>query len=259
MLGARLRKANQDSAAGAEEELERIISQIQRKWKKTRIIIRADAGFCREELMIWCEDNGIDYVLGMGKTSRLKKRVKKQTRKACIDHMETKKSARRFRSFWFRTKISWSRSRRVVCKAEHLDQGPNTRFIVTSLKHEDYSARTLYEKVYCARGEMENRIKAQQLQLFADRTSTHYMRSNQLRMYFSAFAYILLECVRRTGLKGTRYAMAQCDTIRLKFLKIGTVIRASARRIVLSFSDSYPYRDLFRHVLERLQAIPVGS
>ena len=158
----------------------------------------------------------------------------------------------------FRTKTSWSCRRRLVCKAEHLEKGPNTRFIVTSLGHEDYDAQTLYEKVYCARGEMENRIKAQQLQLFSDRTSTHYIRSNQLRMYFSAFAYILMECVRRVGLKGTRYAMAQCDTIRLKLIKIGTVVRTSARRVVLSFSESYPYRDLFRQVLRKLQAVSLG-
>ncbi len=152
------------------------------------------------------------------------KRVKKQVRKARVDHVETKRASRRFTSFRFRTKTSWNCSPRVVCKAEHLERGSNTRFIVTSLGHQEYDARTLCEKVYCARGEMENRIKAQQLQLFADRTSTHYMRSNQLRMYFSAFAYMLMEFVRAVGLKGTRCAMAQCDTIRLKLIKIGTVI-----------------------------------
>ena len=259
LLGCKLRQANQDSAAGATEELERIVSQIRGKWKDTRIIIRGDAGFCRDELMSWCERNGVDYVLGMGRTSRLIKRVKKQVRKAWVDHAETKRASRRFRSFRFRTKTSWSRSRRVVCKAEHLERGSNTRFIATSLGHQEYDARTLYEKVYCARGEMENRIKAQQLQLFADRTSTRYMRSNQLRMYFSAFAYILMECVRRVGLRGTRYAMAQCDTIRLKLIKIGTVIRTSARRVALSFSQFYPYQDLFRHVLRKLQAVRLDS
>ena len=139
-----------------------------------------------------------------------------------------------------------------------MERGSNTRFIVTSLGHQEYDARTLYEKVYCARGEMENRIKAQQLQMFSDRTSTHYMRSNQLRMYFSAFAYILMECVRREGLRETRYAMAQCDTIRLKLFKIGTVVRTSARRVVLSFSESYPYRNLFRQMLWKLQEVSLG-
>ncbi len=258
LLGCQLREANQDSAAGATEELERIVSQIREKWKNTRIIIRGDAGFCRDELMSWCEGNGVDYVLGMGRTSRLMKRVKKQARKAQVDYMKTKRPSRRFASFWFRTKKSWSCRRRVVCKAEHLERGSNTRFIVTSLGHQEYDARTLYEKVYCARGEMENRIKAQQLQLFSDRTSTHYMRSNQLRMYFSAFAYILMECVRREGLRGTRYAMAQCDTIRLKLIKIGTVVRTSARRVVLSFSESYPYQNLFRQVLWKLQKVSLG-
>ena len=256
LLGCRLREANQDSAAGAVDELRRIVSRIRRRWKKTRIIIRGDSGFCREQLMRWCEDNGVDYVLGMSKNSRLMRRVKKEVRKACIDHRESGKASRRFKSFRYCTNKSWSTSRRVVCKAEHLDKGRNTRFVVTSLKHSEYDARTLYERVYCARGEMENRIKAQQLELFADRTSTHWMRSNQLRVYFSAFAYILMECLRRSGLKGTMYYMAQCDTIRLKLLKIGTMIKTSARRVVLSFSSFYPYADLFRHVLKRLRAIP---
>lgn len=258
ILGCRLRRSNQDSAAGAVDELRRIVSQIRESWENTRIIIRGDAGFCRDEFMGWCEDNEVDYVLGMARTSRLAKRVKKQARKARADYAKTGKSSRRFRSFWFRTKKSWSRRRRVVCKAEHLERGPNTRFIVTSLKSEEYDARTLYEDVYCARGEMENRIKAQQLQLFADRTSTHWMRSNQLRVYFSAFAYVLMERLRTVGLRGTRHAMAQCDTIRLKLLKIGTVVRTSARRITLSFSESYPYRDLFRQVLWKLQAVSSG-
>lgn len=258
LLGCRLREANQDSAAGAVGEIERIVSQIREKWRRTRIIIRGDSGFCRDELMRWCEDNGVDYVLGLSKNIRLMKRVNKEVRKACIDHRESGKASRRFNSFRYCTRNSWSRSRRVVCKAEHLDKGANTRFVVTSLKHTEYDARTLYERVYCARGEMENRIKAQQLELFADRTSTHWMRSNQLRMYFSAFAYILLECLRRSGLKGTRHSMAQCDTIRLKLLKVGTVVRGSARRIRLSFSESYPYGDLFRHVLKKLQAIALN-
>ena len=258
LLGCRLRKSNQDSAAGAVEEIERIVSQIRRKWKTTRIIIRGDAGYCRDELMSWCEDNGVDYILGMARNLRLMKRVKKEARKACVEHRETQKASRRFKSFRYCTRKSWSRGRRVVCKAEHLDKGANTRFVVTSLKHEEYDAKTLYEKMYCARGEAENRIKAQQLELFADRTSTHWMRSNQLRMYFSAFAYVLLECLRRSGLKGTKHSMAQCDTIRLKLIKVGAVIRSSARRIVLSFSECYPYQDLFRHVLRRLQAIPLN-
>ncbi len=139
----------------------------------------------------------------------------------------------------------------VKLQAEGVDR-------VTSLKRSEYDAKTLYERVYCARGEVGNRIKSQQLELFADRTSTHWMRSNQLRMYFSGFAYVLLERLRCSGLKGTRYAMAQCDTIRLKLLKVGTLVRESARRIMLSFSESYPYGDLFRHVLRKLQAIPLN-
>ncbi len=186
-------------------------------------------------------------------------RVKKEIRKACIDHGESGKPSRRFKSFRYCTKKSWSGGRRVVCKAEHLEKGANTRFVVTSLKHSEYDAGTIYEKMYCARGEMENRIKARQLDLFSDRTSTHYMRSNQLRMYFSAFAYVLLECLRRSGLKGTRHCMAQCGTIRVKLLKVGTLIRQSARRVLLSFAESCPCGDLFRHVLRRLQAIPLAA
>ena len=258
LLGCRLRKAKQDSAAGAVDELERIISQIRGKWKKTRIIIRGDSGFCRDAIMDWCERNGVEYILGLARNSRLMERVKKQARKAHIECKETGKAARRFKSFRYRTKESWSRYRRVVCKAEHLNKGSNTRFVVTSLKHSEYDAKTLYEKMYCARGEMENRIKAQQLELFSDRTSTHYMRSNQLRMYFSAFAYILLECLRRSGLRGTKHYMAQCSTIRVNLLKVGTVIRQSARRILLSFAEGYPYAELFSRVLRRLQAIPLS-
>ena len=198
-------------------------------------------------------------MLGMGKTSRLQRRVKKQMRRAWVEHKLTGKPARRFKSFMFRTEKSWSRKRRAVCKAEHLRRGANPRFLVTSLGNDQYSAKTLYEDLYCARGEMENRIKAQQLELFASRVSTHWIASNQLRMYFSTFAYTLLECLRRSGLKGTRYYMAQCDTIRLMLLKVGTVIRTSARRISLSFSSFYPYADLFRHVLTRVSKIPVNS
>ena len=258
LLGCRLRKADQDSAAGAVDELSRIVSRIRERWNKTRIIIRGDSGFCREELMKWCEDNGVDYVLGMSKNPRLMNRARKQVRKARVDHRRSGKASRRFKSFLYRTKKSWSGSRRVVCKAEHLDKGANTRFVVTSLKRSEYDSRTLYEKMYCARGEMENRIKCQQLELFADRTSTRWMRSNQLRMYFSAFAYILLERLRCSGLKGTCHAMAQCDTIRLKLLKAGAVVRESVRRVTLSFSESYPYGDLFRHALRKLQAIPLN-
>ena len=255
LLGCRLRVSNQDSAAGAKQEIERIVSQIRRKWKKTRIIIRGDSGFCRENLMKWCEDNRVDYVFGIASNTRLKKIVQKEMKQAQEDHSTTQEPARRFASFEYRTLDSWSRSRRVVCKAEHLSKGANPRFIVTSLSSNLYNAKTMYEKMYCARGEMENRIKAQQLELFADRTSTHYMPSNQLRMYLSAFAYIILEVLRREGLKGTRYEMAQCHTIRLMLLKIGTVVKMSMRRVRLSFPESYPHAELFSRALEKLQGM----
>jgi hypothetical protein len=257
LLCARLRRADQDGAAGTQEELERIIGHIRMRWPETRIIVRGDSGFCREDLMVWCEAHEVDYVLGLAKNSRLKAAIAAELCEAKARYEAYGEAARLFKDFRYRTRESWSCERRVIGKAEHLAKGENPRFVVTSLSPARMAARTVYEELYCARGEMENRIKEQQLALFADRTSTHEMRSNQLRLYFSSFAYVLMQTLRRLGLKGTALATAQCDTIRLKLFKIGAHIRLSVRRVVIAFSESYPYAELFRHILRTLQPIPL--
>jgi hypothetical protein len=256
LLGARLRPSNIDASAGSLEELQRIVKQIRGVWPEVRILVRGDSGFCREELMAWCEVEGVDYVLGLAKNERLKAEIKKELRKAKRQYHESGRAARFFREFYYQTRKSWSRRRRVVAKAEHLEKGENPRFVVTSLTAEEWAAPALYEELYCARGDMENRIK-EQLMLFADRTSTAYLRSNQLRLYFSSVAYVLLQMLRRLGLAGTELAKAQCATIRLKLLKIGALIRISVRKVWVSLAGGYPYVALFRQVREKLCAVPL--
>ena len=192
LLAAKLRRSNIDAAAGAKDEVARLVAHIRRRWPKVRILLRADSGFAREELMAWCEANGVDYLFGLARNSRLLDEIATELQAAEAEHQQTGKPARRFKDFTYATLDSWSRSRRVIGKAEHLDKGANPRFIVTSLKRKAIDAQTLYEQVYCARGEMENRIKECQLDLFADRTSTATMAANQLRLWFSSFAYVLL-------------------------------------------------------------------
>jgi hypothetical protein len=257
LLCARLRRADQDAAAGTEEELARIIESIRRRWPETRILVRGDSGFCREDLMGWCERHEVDYVFGLAKNTRLKAAIAAELCAAQAQYEASGEAARVFKDFRYQTRKSWSRQRRVIGKAEHLAKGENPRFVVTSVSTTNLDARAVYEDLYCARGEMENRIKEQQLALFADRTSTHEMRSNQLRLYFSSFAYVLMQTLRRLGLKGTALAKAQCDTIRLKLFKIGAHIRLSVRRVCIAFSESYPYADLFRQILRTLQGIPL--
>ena len=256
LLGARLRPSNIDASAGSVEELQRIVKQIRAAWPKVRILVRADSGFCREELMAWCEAESVDYVLGLAKNERLKAQIKKELTKAERQYQETRRAARIFKEFYYKTRKSWSVQRRVVAKAEHLEKGENPRFVVTSLPAEEWSASALYEQLYCARGDMENRIK-EQLMLFADRTSTAYLRSNQLRLYFSSVAYVLLQMLRHLGLQGTELAKAQCTTIRLKLLKIGALIRISVRKVWVSLAGGYPYVALFRQVHEKLWALPL--
>jgi len=256
-LCARLRRADQDGAAGVTDELARIIQRLRLNWPGTRIIVRGDSGFCREDLMAWCEAHEVDYVLGLAKNSRLKDAIAAEMAEAKARYEATEHAARVFRDFRYQTRKSWSCERRVVGKAEYLAKGENPRFIVTSLSSGDWDARALYEDLYCGRGDMENRIKEQQLALFADRTSTHEMRSNQLRLYFSTFAYVLIQTLRRLGLEGTSMAKAQCGTIRLKLFKIGAHIRVSVRRIQIAFSGGYPYAELFWLILQRLQRIPL--
>jgi hypothetical protein len=257
LLCARLRQADQDGAAGTVDELEHIIRRIRLSWPQTRIIVRGDSGFCREDLMGWCEAHSVEYVLGLAKNSRLKAAIATEMSVAKVQYEATQQAARVFRDFRYQTRKSWSCERRVIGKAEHLAKGENPRFVVTSLSTKTLDARPLYEDMYCARGDVENRIKEQQMALFADRTSTHEMRSNQLRLYFSSFAYVLMQTLRHLGLNGTSMARAQCDTIRLKLFKIGAQIQLSVRRVRIAFSESYPYADLFRQIMQRLQRIPL--
>ena len=258
LLCARLRQANEDPASGVLQELERIVKKLREAWPEVRIIVRGDSGFCREEIMSYCEGlSQLEYVFGLAKNSRLIKALETEMTQAQQIHQSTQKPARVFKDFHYRTRKSWSCERRVVGKAEYLAKGENPRFIVTSIGSEEKDARELYEDFYCARGDMENLIKEQQLGLFADRTSTSWMRSNQLRLYFSSFAYILVHALRRWGLEGTELAQAQCGTIRLKLFKIGAQIRVSVRKVWISFSQSYPYLSLFQQVFARLQQIPL--
>src|SRR6266702_2416323 len=256
LLGARLRPSNIDAAAGSVEELKRIVAQIRSAWSQVRIVVRGDSGFCREELLAWCEAEGVDYLLGLAKNERLKAEIAKEMGEARTQYQQTGRAARLFKEFVYLTRESWSCARRVVAKAEHLEKGENPRFVVTSLSREAWPAQELYEEHYCARGDMENRIK-EQLMLFSDRTSTHYLRSNQLRLYFSSIAYVLLQMLRRLGLEGTELAKAQCSTIRLKVLKIGALIRITVRKLWVSLAGGYPYVTLFRQVYEKLCAMPL--
>jgi hypothetical protein len=252
LLCARLRPANQDAAAGSVEEVKRIVAQLRERWQEVKIVLRADSGFCREELMGWCEANKVDYVFGLARNQQLAKIIGIQMHQARVLHQATGKPARVFTQFDYQTRKSWSCARRVVAKAEYLDKGQNPRFVVTSLTVEAWAAQDLYEKFYCARGEMENRIK-EQMCLFADRLSTDEMKGNQLRLYFSALAYTLMEALRRLGLQTTEWAEAQVDTIRLKLLKIGALVRVSVRRVVLQLSSAYPWKDQYAAVFHALR------
>ncbi|MCK4547922.1 MAG: IS1380 family transposase [Candidatus Eisenbacteria sp.] len=253
LLCARLRPSNIDASAGSVEELSRIVSQIRERWPEVQIIIRGDSGFAREEIMGWCEGNKVDYIFGLARNARLVRAIAQQLERARRKYLRTGKSSRVYRDFRYRTLKSWSRSRRVVGKAEHLAKGSNPRFVVTSLSKSEYDARGLYEDLYCARGDMENRIKEQQLGLFADRTSTRAMRANQLRLWLSSMAYVLMSELRRVGLAGTELARAQCSTIRTKLLKIGALISVSVRRIRIQCATGYPYANLLARVLKNLQ------
>jgi hypothetical protein len=244
LLCARLRPSNIDASAGSLAEVQRIVRQIRARWPKTSIILRADSGFCREELLAWCENNDVDYVFGFARNKRLRKIIGRAMQEAKQEHRRSGKPARVFTEFAYRTKKSWSRARRVIAKAEQIEGKENPRYLVTSLGKEAWPAQKLYEQLYCARGEMENRIK-EQLSLFADRLSTETLRANQLRLYFSSLAYVLVEALRRLGLAGTEWAEAQADTIRLKLLKIAAQVRITARRIWIRYSCAYPWQKVF--------------
>ena len=256
LLCARLRPSNIDASAGCVEEVARIVAGIREAWPEVKVTLRGDSGFCREELMGWCEQNQVDYVLGLAKNDRLKAEIAGEQEQAAAEFRATGQAARVFKEFFYQTRESWARARRVVAKAEHLEKGSNPRFVVTSLGPERWEARRLYEELYCARGEMENRIK-EQLMLFADRTSTAFLRSNQIRLYFSSMAYVLMEALRRLGLQQTDLAQAQCSTIRLKLLKIGALVRITVRRVWVSMAEGYPYPGLFAQTYARLRAAPL--
>jgi len=242
LLAAKLRPANIDASAGSVEEMARIIARIRQRWPQIRILLRADSGFAREALMAWCENNGVDYLFGLAKNSRLVTEIEAELAAAQEQSQKTEKPARRFKDFAWRTRDSWSCARRVVAKAEWTGGKANPRFVVTSLTREEHEAHHLYEQVYCARGEMENRIKECQLDLYSDRTSAHTMRANQLRLWFGSMGYVLICALRRIGLKHTQFARASCGTIRLKLLKIGALVRTSVRRIKLAMPSAFPYQ-----------------
>jgi hypothetical protein len=258
LLCARLRTADGDGAAGSVEELARLVQQIRQAWPEVGIVVRGDCGFCREELMAWCEANAVDYVLGLAKNDRLRAEIAAELAQASEQYQQTGQAARIFKEFRYQTRESWERTRRVVAKAEHLEKGSNPRFVVTSLPSQEWAAQALYEELYCARGEMENRIK-EQLMLFADRTSTAYLRSNQIRLYFSSLAYSLMQALRRLGLQGTEWAQAQCTSVRLKLLKIGALIRITVRKVWVSMATGYPYAERFRQIYAQLQAVPLRA
>lgn len=256
LLAAKLRRSNIDASAGAVEEIARIVAQIRERWPRVKVLLRADSGFAREGLMAWCEANRVDYLFGLARNSRLVERIHIELAWAEDEAERTGHSARRFADFRWTTRDSWSRRRRVVAKAEWMpgrgENGANPRFVVTSLPANDLDARTLYERVYCARGDMENRIKECQLDLFADRTSAATMRANQLRLWFASMAYVLLAALRRIALAHTRLAKATCGTLRLKLLKIGAQVTVTVRRIRVAMASACPYADVFALAHTRL-------
>ncbi|KKK57290.1 hypothetical protein LCGC14_3055950, partial [marine sediment metagenome] len=253
LLCAKLRSSNIDASAGTTEELQRIVELIRSKWPDVRIIVRGDSGFCRDDIMSWCEDNGVDYLFGMAGNIRLRGKIAKELAKAKQAFQESHQPQRIFKDFTYRTRKSWSRRRRAIGKAEYLSRGENPRFVVTSIPKEEMSARDVYEQMYCARGDMENRIKEQQLYLFADRTSSFTMEANQLRLWFSSVAYVIMNELREKALQGTEFAKATCETIRLKLLKIGAQVNISVRRVHVRLTSGYPYQQTFYKILSNLK------
>jgi Transposase DDE domain group 1 len=254
LLAAKLRQSNIDASAGALDEVARIVRRIRARWPRVRILLRADSGFAREAIMAWCEASRVDFVFGLARNPRLVEELSIDLAWAEEEAARTGKPARRYKDFRWSTLDSWSRRRRVVGKAEWTRGEPNPRFVVTSLKRRECDARTLYERIYCARGDMENRVKECQLALFAGRASAATMRANQLRLWFASMAYVLLCALRRIGLAHTQFAEATCGTIRLSLLKVGALVRVSVRRIKLAMASAHPYRNEFALVHARLTA-----
>jgi hypothetical protein len=258
LLAAKLRRSNIDGAAGAIEEVARIVAQIRRRWPRVRILLRGDSGFAREALMVWCEANRVEFLFGLARNERLTEAIKAELTTAALESVRTDRSARCFKDFTWSTLDSWSRSRRVIGKAEVTRGDANPRFVVTSLSSKEVGAQYLYETVYCARGDMENRIKECQLDLFADRTSSATMRANQLRLWLASMAYVLLCALRRIGLAHTQFAQATCGTIRLKLLKLGALVRVSVRRIKVAMASACPYQNEFALAYARLRNAAVA-
>jgi hypothetical protein len=247
-----LRESNVGPAEGTVEELDRIVTQIRKQWPEVKLVIRADSAFSRDDIMSWCEEKGVDFVLGLARNPRLERSIESEMEQARAESTRTSLPFRSYKDFEYQTLDSWSRTRRVVGKAEYLIDKPNARFVVTSLPIEAFDGQTLYETEYCGRGEMENRIKEQKTFLFSGRTSAATMRANQLRLWFSSVAYLMMNALRRLGLTDTDLAKAQCDTIRLKLFKIGARITVTARRIWISLSSSYPLASLFARICRNL-------
>jgi len=256
VLCARLRESNHDASFGSLAEIERIVKQLRAAWPEVKIILRGDSGFCRNQLMSWCENNRVDFVFGLARNQRLRRIIGQQLWQAREQGEQTREPARVFVEFSYRTRKrksgGWDRERRVVAKAEHIDGKENPRFVVTSLPAEQWAAQALYEDLYCARGDMENRIK-EQFSLFADRVSAETMRANQLRLYLSAMAYVLVSALRRLGLKATELAHAQVSTIRTKLLKIGAQVRVTVRKVWVSMASGYPWQELYQQVCTNLR------
>ena len=255
LLAAKLRRADIDASAGAVEEIARIVGRIRARWPRVRILLRADSGFAREALMAWCEANRVDFVFGLARNPRLVEEVSIDLAWAEEEASRTGKPARRLRDFRWSTLDSWSRRRRVIGKAEWTRGEPNPRFVVTSRKRGEIDARLLYERIYCARGDMENRVKECQLDLFAGRASAATMRANQLRLWFASMAYVLLCALRRIGLPHTQFAEATCGTLRLALLRIGAQVRRSVRRIKLAMASARPFQNEFALAHARLTAL----
>ena len=252
LLCARLRRSGIDASAGSVEELDRVVGQIRAAWPEVSILVRGDSAFAREALMVWCEQHDVDYVFGLARNPRLEAALEPALDRAEALCAESGEPERLYDEWMHSTQKSWSRERRVIGKAEITQRGPNPRFVVTSLAAARADAATVYERIYCARGEMENRIKEQQLYLFADRTSAHAMRVNQLRLWISSVAYLLLAELRRLGLEGSEMARARCDSIRNKLLKIGALVRISVRRVIVSLASSCPFQKIFWHAWGKL-------
>jgi len=252
LLCARLRRSNIDASEGTVEELSRIVAQIRDRWPRVSILLRADSGFAREEIFAWCEEHGVEYVAGVARNARLERLLGPAIERAEQRCAQSGKAERVYEELRYQTRKSWSRSRRVIGKAEITKHGRNPRFIVTSLSVDEMEGQGLYEEIYCARGDMENRIKEQQLDLFATRTSGRLMRVNQVRLWLSSLAYSMIEALRRLGLQGTDLANAYCGTIRLRLLKIGARIRVTVRRVWVSLASSHPAEAVFAHAYDRL-------